>query len=63
MAHWALLLVTYTVANQVNPVGSTSVLTFALAGVSHSIRKHFRIGTRRINCLYPHLKAAFLRVV
>ncbi len=33
MAHWALLLVTYTVAGLVNPVGSTSVLTFALSGV------------------------------
>jgi V/A-type H+-transporting ATPase subunit I len=33
MAHWALLLVTYTVANLVNPAGSTSVLTFALGGV------------------------------
>jgi V/A-type H+-transporting ATPase subunit I len=33
MAHWALLLVTYTVANLVNPVGSTSVLTLALGGV------------------------------
>ncbi len=34
MAHWALLLVTYTVADLVNPVGSTSVLTFALAALS-----------------------------
>ncbi len=33
MAHWALLLVTYTVAGLVNPTGSTSVLTFALSGV------------------------------
>ncbi len=33
MAHWALLLVTYTVAGLVNPAGSTSVLTFALSGV------------------------------
>jgi V/A-type H+-transporting ATPase subunit I len=33
MAHWALLLVTYTVANLVNPAGSTSVLTFALSGI------------------------------
>jgi V/A-type H+-transporting ATPase subunit I len=33
MAHWALLLVTYTVAGLVNPAGATSVLTFALSGV------------------------------
>ena len=33
MAHWALLLVTYTVAGLVNPTGSTSLLTFALSGV------------------------------
>ena len=33
MAHWALLLVTYTVADLVNPVGSTSTLTLVLAGV------------------------------
>ena len=33
MAHWALLLVTYTVANLVNPAGSSSVLTFALGGI------------------------------
>ena len=33
MAHWALLLVVYTVASQINPVGSTSVLTLALAGI------------------------------
>ena len=33
MAHWALLLVTYTIAGLVNPAGSTSILGFALAGV------------------------------
>ncbi len=33
MAHWALLLVTYTVADLVNPAGATSLLTFVLAGV------------------------------
>jgi V/A-type H+-transporting ATPase subunit I len=33
MAHWALLLVTYTVAGLVNPAGSTSVLAFAISGV------------------------------
>jgi V/A-type H+-transporting ATPase subunit I len=33
MAHWALLLVTYTVADLVNPVGSTSILTLVAAGV------------------------------
>jgi len=33
MAHWALLLVTYTVADLVNPVGSTSILTLILAGI------------------------------
>ena len=32
MAHWALLLVTYTVADLVNPAGATSLLTFVLAG-------------------------------
>ena len=33
MADWALLLVTYTVADLVNPVGSTSILSFILAGI------------------------------
>lgn len=33
MAHWALLLVTYTIADLVNPVGSASILGFILAGV------------------------------
>ncbi len=33
MAHWALLLVTYTVAAQVNPEGSTSILTLILSGI------------------------------
>ena len=33
MAHWALLLVTYTVADLVNPVGSTSILSLILAGI------------------------------
>jgi len=33
MAHWALLLVTYTVADLVNPVGSTSILTLIFAGI------------------------------
>jgi V/A-type H+/Na+-transporting ATPase subunit I len=33
MAHWALLLVTYTVAGLVNPAGATSTLGFVLAGV------------------------------
>jgi V/A-type H+/Na+-transporting ATPase subunit I len=33
MAHWALLLVTYTVADLVNPVGSTSILNLIFAGI------------------------------
>jgi V/A-type H+-transporting ATPase subunit I len=33
MAHWALLLVTYTVAAQINPEGSTSILTLILSGI------------------------------
>ncbi len=33
MAHWALLLVTYTVAAQVHPEGSTSILTLILSGI------------------------------
>jgi V/A-type H+-transporting ATPase subunit I len=33
MAHWALLLVTYTIADLVNPSGSTSILTLILAGI------------------------------
>jgi V/A-type H+-transporting ATPase subunit I len=33
MAHWALLLVTYTVAGLVNPAGATSLLGFVLGGV------------------------------
>jgi V/A-type H+-transporting ATPase subunit I len=33
MAHWALLLVTYTVADLVNPAGSTSIIGLILAGV------------------------------
>jgi V/A-type H+/Na+-transporting ATPase subunit I len=32
MAHWALLLVTYTVADLVNPTGATSLIGFVLAG-------------------------------
>ena len=43
MAHWALLLVTYTVADQVNPDGSTSILTFILSRHSHRGRKHIRV--------------------
>ncbi len=33
MAHWALMLVTYTIADLVNPVGSASILGLILAGV------------------------------
>ena len=44
MAHWALMLVTYTVADLVNPVGSTSMLTLVLAGVIIVVRKHLRVG-------------------
>ena len=33
MAHWALMLVTYTIAGLVNPADSASTLGFVLAGV------------------------------
>ena len=33
MAHWALLLVTYTIAGLINPTASPSILGFVLAGI------------------------------